>query len=392
MKILYYSPHPTINYSAPSGPGTHIRSVVKAFEQHGNFVLRFISGGESLTGGTDIKYKSRWIKKLIPSVIWQTLKDYQLIRLDRANARMLEKLILEEKPDLVYERSYYLMRSGYQTAKKLGVKYFCEINAPYPEEKLDMEGRSLFVKRSRKTEIEQILCADAVFTVSSAMKEYLTKNANCNPEKVVVTPNAVDLDSMLIDEEKVSVIREKYKIEKSDYVIGFVGSIFPYHGVDVLLETFHKWIVGKPGSYKLLIVGDGEVLPTLKEYALKNFSEGKVIFTGNVPHNDVYNYISLMNIAVMARSNWYGSPVKIFEYGALGKAIIAPDTVPVRDVMIDRVDGLLIKDNENELMRAINFLVSNPDKAEKMANSFREKVCEKHTWYKVGEKILNQVK
>lgn len=392
MKILYYSPHPTINYSAPSGPGTHIREVIHAFEGHGHVVVRLICGGENYVAQGTLQFKKSRIKRFIPSFVWQSLKDYRLKRTDNLNRKRLEELTIKEKPDLIYERSYYLMRSGYETARKFEIPYFCEINAPYPEEKEQMEGNSFFRKESYRVESEQINVANEVFTVSTAMRDYLIHQSGGNDEKIHVTPNAVNKESIVVSEHHIDQLRNQFDIRANDKVIGFVGSIFPYHGVDLLLEAFAHLMEKGLHNCKLLIVGDGEILPSLKDYAERNIEKDKVIFTGNVPHKEVYNYISLMDIAVMARSNWYGSPVKIFEYGAMNKAIIAPDVIPVQDVMINGTHGILIKDNAEELLRAIEFLIAYPEEAKRTANAFHHKVMSEHTWHQTASRILSEVK
>jgi len=392
LKILYYSPHPTVNYSAPSGPGTHIREVVHAFEAHGHEVVRLICGGEKNVAQGTIQFKRSRIKQFIPSYVWQSLKDYQLKRTDNHNRKWLEGQIIKDKPDLIYERSYYLMRSGYETAQKFKIPYFCEINAPYPEEKLQMEGNSFFRKESYRVESEQITIADSVFTVSTAMRDYLISQSGGNGDKIHVTPNAVNKETVVVSEHRIDQLRNQFDIRANDKVIGFVGSIFPYHGVDLLLEAFNQLMEKGFQDCKLLIVGDGEILPALKDYAERNIEKGKAIFTGNVPHKEVYNYISLMDIAVMARSNWYGSPVKIFEYGAMNKTIIAPDVIPVQDVMVHGRHGMLIKDSTDELLKAIEYLIAHPEEAKSMANTFHHKVMNEHTWYQTASRILSEVK
>jgi len=339
-----------------------------------------------------IRFRRSRIKQFVPSYLWQSLKDYKLKQTDKHNLKRLEELITKEKPDLIYERSYYLMRSGYETARKFEIPYFCEINAPYPEEKLHMEGNSFFRKESYRVESAQINAANAVFTVSTAMKDYLVRQSRGNQDKIHITPNAVNKEHIQISHQRTDELKCLYGIDDGNKVIGFVGSIFPYHGVDLLLEAFAELTKYGFREYKLLIVGDGEILPVLKDYAEKNIEKGKVIFTGNVPHKEVYNYISLMDIAVMARSNWYGSPVKIFEYGSMNKSIIAPDVVPVRDVMINGIHGILIKDSSKELFQSIEYLITHPEEAKKMANAFHQKVMNEHTWHQTASRILSEVK
>ena len=96
-----------------------------------------------------------------------------------------------------------------------------------------------------------------------------------------------------------------------------------------------------------------------------------------------------MDITVMARSNWYGSPVKIFESGAMKKVIIAPDVIPVQDVMTHQTDGLLLSDTPEALEKAIRFVLNNPQDSAKMALVFHEKVLAQYTWRKVAQRIIN---
>ncbi len=393
MKIIYYSPHPHINMSAPSGPGTHIREVINGFEQRGHTVVKLIAGGTALDQtSASITFRKRSWKKMIPNFIWQTAKDYSLIRLDKKLEEQLSELIKAEKPDFIYERAYYLMGSGYRAAEVHSVKYACEINAPYPEEKSAMSGTSLFVQRSKKNETLQVQSSNRVFVVSTALKKYLEKSFGSVQSKIIVTPNAVNPKNIGLNAQTQKEIRTDTGIQSSDKVIGFVGSIFPYHGVDALIETFAQIRKERVDSIKLLIVGDGEILNALKQRVQELGIESDVIFTGNVLHSRVYDYIGIMDYTVMARSNWYGSPVKIFEYGIMKKCIIAPDVVPVTDVMKDQEDGLLISDDILSLKKALEYFLDHPTEAFRMAENFYEKVSKKHTWQQVSDSILEEMK
>jgi glycosyltransferase involved in cell wall biosynthesis len=388
VKILYFSPHPHINMAAPSGPGTHIREVIKGFENRGYKVIRFIAGGEELVNNSNsIQYKKRSWKKFIPKYIWETIKDFRLRQLDVELEKQLIQLIQKEKPDFIYERVYYLMGAGYRAAQKTNTKYCCEINAPYPEEKKIMNGNSWFGDQAISNEKKQILASHKIFVVSSALKTYLLEKAPINENKIIVTPNAVNPSYIDVTELEVSSIREKFKIPANSIVLGFVGSIFPYHGVDALIEAYFN-LQKKHPLLKVLIVGDGEILTKLKERTSELGISDNVIFTGNIPHKEIYAYIKIMDITVMARSNWYGSPVKIFEYGIMNKCIIAPDVIPVRDVMENLKDGLLVENSISSLTDAISYFLQNPVFARSMAENFHQKVKSLYTWQQVSDTIL----
>ena len=388
MKILYFSPHPNLGLQISSGPGTHMREVIGGFRDAGHEVETLIMGGEEPlasgikpTGKKGIKQR---LKPIIPTYLWQTLKDSRLIKFDGHAKDMLLKKVVEFQPDLIYERGYFLMTSGVQVAKATGTKHFLEMNAPYPEEKIDMEGKSIFDSTAIERERYQVETTDKLIVVSTALKDYFIEKCGIEPEKIIVTPNAINIDK--IPSKSLGLKKELFGDEEQ-LVVGFVGSIFPYHGVDLLIKAFAKW--NHPNT-KLLIVGDGAILGDLKQLCLELEIAEDVIFTGSLPHSKAIAHIQAMDITVMAKSNWYGSPVKIFEYGALGKVVIAPNNIPVKDVMDHGHHGLLI-DGEAELLHALTKLGSNSKLRERLARNWKEEVLFEHTWTKVTENILDCV-
>ncbi|MFH1004203.1 MAG: glycosyltransferase family 4 protein [Bacteroidota bacterium] len=393
MKILYYSPHPNLNLQDMSGYGTHMREIIFAFRKLGHEVLPVIAGGIeknicSKNIHTRVSFK-KILKKSFPSILWETVKDIFLLRKDK----QLEKLLLQQiekfQPDLIYERGSYLQISGCMASYKKKIKHIIEINAPYGEERLSMQGKSLLNFMSDHIEKKQIELSEKVVVVSSALKKYFSEKHKIDEKKFIITPNAVNAEKLKTDENKIRDLTEKFQLNKN-FVIGFVGSIFPYHGVDILIKSFHK-VKEIQNNCKLLIVGDGETLPLLEALSKKLGLTDSVIFTGNISHSDISNYIELMNICVLPKTNWYCSPVKIFEYGFFGKAIIAPNNVPLKDVITDGESGLLINPNVEELSSAILKLLNDAVLRKKIENNFQRKVHEEHSWEKMAVKILSQI-
>ena len=142
---------------------------------------------------------------------------------------------------------------------------------------------------------------------------------------------------------------------------------------------------------RLLIVGSGYVIPELKALAKSLLSPHLYYFTGNVAHSEVFQYITGMNVAVLPNSHWYGSPVKLFEYGAMGKPIIAIGNGPVREIMEPEKDGLFITEEKESLVTALNFMYTHPEERNRMAESFRTKVVRYHTWENTAKRVLESV-
>ena len=329
------------------------------------------------------------IKKFIPRFIWTSLKDFQLMKHDVSAAQKLEEAIIAFQPDLIYERSEYLQDRGVAIIKKHRIKYFLEINAPFAEEMKGFEGYSFWHRLAHKKEQNKNDNADQIFVVSSALKTFIENTYQVPSSKIFVQPNCINFDNVLIDENRISEIKINYQLEGKK-VIGFVGSIFPHHGVDILIDAFAIVERDFPNAL-LLIVGDGSILAALKERVKSNGIESKVCFAGKHDHKAVFNFIAAMDICVMAKSNWYGSPIKIFEYGAMHKPIIAPNTGPVKDVMQNNVNGLVVDMNKEKMAEAIANLLKNDDFGKSISDKFYADIAQHYTWEMAAQNILKKV-
>lgn len=388
MKIIYYSPHPNLILKSPSGYGTHMREMIKAFEGNGHQVLPVIMGGIEVDDNTGAQTPilKRILKKIIPAIFWESIKDIQLLKYDKMAANTLEAAIKSFAPDLIYERANYLQCSGGIMAQKYGIRNILEMNSPYVEERFKYQGKSLLLKRAYINEKIRADAADKIVVVSSPLKKYLINEQKIQGNKIIITPNAIDPEKLNVIESKKNEVVNRNDLSDK-FIIGFVGSIAKWHGVEILIKAFCRIKTQIPNS-RLLFVGGGETLEDLKKLAQKLGVGQEVIFTGNVKHEEVFTYISLMDITVLPRTNWYMSPIKIFEYGAMGKPIVAPDNDPVKDVMINNEDGLLVKPDEVEIGDAILLLYKNSELRLKVADQFKKKVMENYTWEKTAKKIL----
>jgi len=206
-----------------------------------------------------------------------------------------------------------------------------------------------------------------------------------------VVPNGINITTFSTTESDITRIKNKYKLNQS-LTIGFVGSILKWHGIDILLKGFKQVQSASKRALKLLIVGDGEHLYYYKELALELGLEN-VIFTGNIPKKEIPNYIKCMDIAVMTNTNWYGSPIKIFEYGALSKAMLLINSQPMLDVITPNKDAIMMaKATTEECVIGLNTLIQNAKLRTALGNHFHEKVRLKYAWKHHAQTILNTLK
>ena len=394
MRILFYSPHPTHDIVSDVGYAIHQRQTIAAFSALGHEVLPVILGGTAagnLTLKSNQNYQASKLKTLIkqclPKWLWTSLNNLVLRQHDAKAKAILEKAIATFKPDLLYERSEYLQDSGALMAKKFGLQYYLEVNAPLVQEMYGFEGYSLYHKKAHKIERFKLFAAHKIIAVSSALSHYLSEQYNITANKFLVQPNCINPEqAQNADAQKAHKINAFNKSSRK--VIGFVGSMLPYHGVDKLIAAY-KHVQAKHSNTLLCIMGDGVVLQDLKQMVKDLNLTDSVLFTGQIPHSEIMHYIAATDICIMAESNWYGSPVKIFEYGLMGKPIIAPATMPVQDVMQDQTDGLLVSNQPEMIANAINTMLEQPDFAKQMAQHFHEKVMTNYTWQQAALNTLN---
>jgi len=169
-------------------------------------------------------------------------------------------------------------------------------------------------------------------------------------------------------------------------VVGFVGSLSKRQGLETLLRAVNEL---RYLDLCLLLVGRGEKEIKLKMYVKEYKLENHVIFTGEVPYSEIPAYIASMDIAILPDTSLYASPVKIFEYMAMSKAIIAPRKGQVEEVIKDGEEGILVKPgSKEELKKAILKLYKDKELREKMGKKAREKVEKSYTWRHNAEKII----
>lgn len=382
MKILFVSLHPHLNLEASTGYGMHMRGMIDGFRKQGCEVKTFIQGGETraetVSTGTSSTAKGR-LKSFVPNRMWLMLKDLNYRKLSQTQEKQLIEICQTFQPDVIYERSYSHFDAASVVAQKLKIPHAVEVNAPFEEERAQMEGgNSLYAARAFEYEKSILSAAKVLFPVSTALKQHLTYKFNLSDSKMIVNPNACPA---IPDLKPAEAIRSQYRIPNEHKIIGFSGSIFPYHGVEDLLRVFATL---KYPESTLMIVGDGASVPELKTLAKTLKVADRVCFTGAVPKDEIYNYINAFDIAVMAQSNWYGSPIKLFEYAALGKQMVAPDVGPVREVFEDIA---YLADDTKDLQNGLHKLLHTDwVDAENLAQFSRE-----NTWEKRAETVLKSL-
>jgi len=175
-------------------------------------------------------------------------------------------------------------------------------------------------------------------------------------------------------------------------VIGYVGAFADWHGLSALVSAAGEVVHEVGLDVHLLLVGDSPSWLRLRDLARQAGLDGRIAMPGSVAHDQVPHHLAAMDLCVLPQANWYMSPIKLFEYGAMGKAVIAPRTPGVQELMVDGEDGLLVTPGSaDEIARAIVRLARCTDERAGMAATFQQRVRQRHTWMMVAGRVSQLV-
>ena len=324
MKILYH--HRTLS---KDGQNVHIEELTAAFRRCGHEV--FVVGPPHSENSNSVGSLLATLRQRLPAWTSELLE----LAYNLAAYRRLERILRRWQPDILYERYNLFLIAGVWLKRKYGIPYLVEVNSPLAKERREFGNLSL-LSLAEKTESMAWCGADFVLPVSQVLARMI-QEVGVQPERIVVVPNGVDWTRFngVIDS-----CRAKCALGVEDsLVLGFVGFVRDWHGLDVAIDTIAK--ADESLNLHLVIAGDGPALPQLRRRADALEVSHRITFLGNVPRKRIADVISAFDVALQPAVVPYASPLKLFEYMALGKAIIAPTTLNIREILTDGENALL---------------------------------------------------
>ncbi len=376
MRIIYH--HRT---QADGGEGVHISEMITAFQGLGYTVK--ITALVNKKDKSQEKNNKFWssIASLSPMIFYEFMElAYNILGYFR-----LSKTIRTFHPHFIYERYCLHNFAGIMAAKRYNIPLFLEVNSPLAYEKEKYE-KLTFKKLARFTEKNIFLQADKIMVVSGVLKGYLLK-IGIPEDKIYVVPNGVNI-KQLNERYSGEKIRSQYSLNGKT-VLSFVGFFKKWHNLEMLLEIFNK-IKEKTKNLHLMLIGDGPEQGPLKRYVHNHALQESVTFTGRVNQEEIPKYIAASDVAILPSITAYASPLKIFEYMMMGKAIIAPRQENIEEILTDEENALLFDSNDiQELKQAIFRFASNPELRKRLGNNARRTIFERsYFWEHNAEQVV----
>jgi glycosyltransferase involved in cell wall biosynthesis len=224
--------------------------------------------------------------------------------------------------------------------------------------------------------------AHKVLCVSEPAKSHLVEVWGVDAGKIVVMPNGVDTQ-LFRPQNDTQTVRASLGLDGQP-VVSFVGSFQLWHGIEQLVESFARVLHEVPQA-RLLLVGDGPARPNVEDAVRRLGLASNVTITGLVPQAKIPEILAAVDVAVipyprLPKELWF-SPLKLYEYMAAGKAIVASASGQITEVVQDGINGLLVSPGDvDEFAQAIARLLKNPAELEWLGKNARRQAVERHSW------------
>jgi len=350
MRIAYLCADFGIPIRGYKGASVHVREMVAALRSQGHEVAVVspnLGEGNPIAGGTCLRPVGLDRFSRGAAALGRRLKpgsrlpnELRELAYNGALLRAGLDLVRELRPDVVYERYSLLNLAGLLLARLTGLPHLLEVNAPLRLERARTKGLAL---AGAAAMAERLLFggSDAVLTVSSSLRRYVIAHGG-RPERTLVQPNGVDTQRFHPDGDR-SRARAGLGIRDDALVVGFSGSLKTWHGMDVLLEAFATLRARHPAA-RLLVIGEGPQAGALRAQAARLELESAALFTGRVNHDQIPDLLCALDIAVAPYRqvpDFYFSPLKIYEYMASGRAVVASAAGEIPELVREGETGLL---------------------------------------------------
>lgn len=377
MKILYHH-----RIASKDGQFTHIEEMVEAMRGLGHEVL--VVGPRVLDADKGSGGSAGWVgrlKALMPAWMYEVAEmAYALVVY-----RRLTRAIRAFGPDFIYERYALFQPAGVWASRRLKIPLLLEVNSPYATQRRAHDGLKLH-RIASWVEGYTIRSATKVFPVSHVLGEILQR-LGVKAERICVVPNAINprnFESLPTPDEA----KARHGLEGRT-VVGFIGFVRAWDGLDKIVD----WLAKRPPAdpVTLMIVGDGPARASLERQARDLGIPHKLHFTGVVHRTEVPSASMAFDVALQSNVLPYISPLCLFEYMAMGKAILAPDQPNHHELLRDGLDAQLFEvGNDEALLRGLDRLVGDRELREQLGSEARATLMRRgFTWSANAQRVIH---
>lgn len=391
LRVAYLSGSPRIatrDDAGVSGPRAHILGLIEAWRRQGHTVDAYVLGDRvprSLSAeGVQRSRLSGGLRRVAVDAVRLGMRRSVAARARRE---------LPGSYDVVYERFALFQELG-RSFRESGAAWVVESNAVVSQEARQEHNALALQAVAARLERRTYRQADLVVCVSTTLRDMLVAQLGVPADKIMVLPNGVDTERFQSDGLPAGEVSRH-----NELVVGFVGFVVERQGLDELIRAvamLRRQAVAV--AVRVVIVGSGPALADLTQLAASEGVGEAVEFRGQLSWSEVPAVIATFSVGYSGQRGvsgmpMYHSPLKIYEYLASGRPVVAADHEDARRVLVDEGAGWTFPPGDVAKLAEVLSQVAGLERDElsTMGVRARKVVQEQHSWAHRAEQIVQEL-
>jgi len=309
--------------------------------------------------------------------------DPKLLAENLVFARREERQVRDFQPDLIVARHDLYVESFLHTARKYALPLVVEADSPPLYEAMAFQKQYWRIAAlPRAIERKVLSSADLVIAQSRELQDYFIREHGLEPSRTAMVTNGAD--PVLFQPQKRSAdLMGQFGLHQGP-VLGFVGSMNVWHGLDNLVQIMRAILERHANAQFLLVGAGGGAEEHIRRFAAESGFTDRVVFTGYIPYEQIPQIVQLMDIVLAPYPDlpfFYYSPVKLFEYMAAGKPVVTTAIGQIEQVVRNNQTGLLCPAGRFDcIVQALEELLHNSNLRKRLGENARREIETRHTW------------
>lgn len=304
----------------------------------------------------------------------------------RTYNRSVKKYLQGHEADLFYLRNWKVLRALVQSRPDLATHMFFEAHDEFPDTPRE--------RRERKDILQRI--GGLITTNSFILKRYI--ECGIAPDNALIARNGINLQRFTHRTETSQEARARLGLPPNAFIVGYVGrlqTLGQEKGVDHLIEAISIVKQANPllGVALCCVGGPDDMIREYRDMArVLGLSSGDVIFVPQTPPTAIPDFLQAFDVCAMPfpwtqHYAYYMSPLKLFEYMAAERAIIATRLPAIEEVLEHKRNAYLVPPNDAQsLAEGIDWMNRHTRERRAIAEQARKDV-EQYTWSKRAARI-----
>ena len=354
---------------------------------------QFLSTASIPTVRTDLECHLSW-----PDATFASSGELRSLNFNSKFYRDARDRLAGVQPAFIYQR--------YSLNNYCGLKLSRDFKVPFV---LEYNGSEVWIHRhwgrplkhesvAQRIEDLNLGSADLVVVVSQPMHDELVERGFAS-EKILVNPNGVDPD-VYAPTVSGTPVRQRLGIEHKT-VIGFIGTFGPWHGAELLAESFGQLLQSAPELRErlhLLMIGDGAQMPEVRRTIERYGIAPQCSLTGLIPQSAGPEHLAACDVLASPHvpnpdgTPFFGSPTKLFEYMAMGRGIVAANLDQIGEILDHNQTAWMVRPNDSaDLAAGLRRLCADSDLRNRLGTAARAEALARYTWREHTRRILERL-